>query len=58
MVDFYKTKYSQESEFMALKIMLYFADADLEIEPEMFIDFNWSKTKETIKNQVEEYFKN
>ena len=58
MVDFYKTKYSQESEFMALKSMLYFADADLEIEPEMFIDFDWKKTKETIKNQVEEYFKN
>ena len=58
MVDFYKTKYSQESEFMALKSMLYFADADLEIEPEMFIDFDWTKTKETIKNHVEEYFKN
>jgi hypothetical protein len=58
MVDFYKTKYSQESEFMALKSMLYFADADQEIEPEMFIYFNWSKTKETIINQVEEYFKN
>ncbi len=48
-VDFYKKKYSQESEFMALKSMLFFADADMEIEPEMFIDFNWSKTKETIK---------
>lgn len=58
MVDFYKTKYSQESEFMALKSMLYFADADLEIEPEMFIDFDWAKTKETIINHVEEYFKN
>ncbi len=58
MVDIYKTKYSQESEFMALKSMLYFADADLEIEPEMFIDFDWSKTKENIKTHVEAYFKN
>ncbi len=58
MVDFYKTKYSQESEFMALKSMLFFSDADQEIEPEMFIYFNWSKTKETIIKQVEAYFKN
>ena len=55
-VHFYKTKYAQESEFMALKSMLYFADADLEVEPEMFRDFNWQLTKEIIKRKVEEYF--
>jgi hypothetical protein len=57
-VDFYKLKYQQESEFMALKSMLYFADADLEVEPEMFSDFNWTNSKQFIKQQVEDYFKN
>jgi len=57
-VDFYKLKYQQESEFMALKSMLYFADADLEVEPEMFSDFNWTNSKQFIKQQVEDYLKN
>ena len=57
-VDFYKLKYQQESEFMALKSMLYFADADLEVEPEMFTAFNWTNTKLVIKQRVEDYFKN
>ena len=54
-LDFYKTKYSQKSEFMAIKSMLNFADADMEIEPEMFMDFDWSKTKQLIKQHVEDY---
>ena len=57
-VDFYKSKYNQESEFMALKSMLYFADADLEVEPEMFIEFNWIDTKKIIKQRVEDYLNN
>ena len=57
-VDFYKLKYQQESEFMALKSMLYFADADLEVEPEMFTAFNWTNSKQFIKQQVEDYLKN
>ena len=57
-VDFYKSKYNQESEFMALKSMLYFADADLEVEPEMFIEFNWIDTKQIIKKRVEDYLNN
>ena len=43
---------------MALKSMLYFADADLEVEHEMFTDFNWIKTKLYIKQRVEDYLKN
>jgi hypothetical protein len=38
--------------------MLYFADADLEVEPEMFSDFNWTNSKQFIKQQVEDYLKN
>ena len=38
--------------------MLYFADADLEVEPEMFTAFNWTNTKLVIKQRVEDYFKN
>lgn len=55
-LDFYKTKYIQVSEFMDLKSLLYFADADLEAEPEMLRGFNCNNTKETIKQKVEEYF--
>lgn len=54
-IEFYKIKYHQESEFMVLKSLLYFADADLEVEPEMHFDFDWATTKQFIKRSVEEY---
>jgi hypothetical protein len=54
-ISCYKSKFQQESEFMVLKCMLYFADADLEVEPEMFCEFKWTDTKQYIKEQVITY---
>lgn len=54
MIDFYRKKYTQHSEFGMLKSITYFEDADQENEPEMFVDFDWKNCKEKI---TEEYFK-
>lgn len=54
MIDFYRNKYTQHSEFGMLKSITYFEDADQENAPEMFMDFDWKNCKEKIRN---EYFK-
>ena len=45
---FYKQKYKDASEFLALKSLSYFGDAEKEPLPEMLTDFSWQKAKETI----------
>lgn len=54
-LSFYKKKYNQVSEFMALKSLLYFADADIEATPKMHHAFDWEMTKNKIKSEVESY---
>nr|WP_228412683.1 hypothetical protein [Chryseobacterium sp. SC28] len=54
MINFYRQKYTQHSEFGMLKSITYFEDADQENEPEMLVEFDWEHAKEKIK---EEYFK-
>jgi hypothetical protein len=55
MISFYKEKYNQISEFMVLKSLLYFGDADIDEDPQMLIPFDWSKTKIKISHSVKKY---
>jgi hypothetical protein len=52
MLDFYQTKYNDGSPFMVVKSLTYFADADIQITPKMFLDFNWETCKQKIIEEV------
>ena len=54
MVAFYNEKYIDHTDFMMLKSLVYFIDADVFPEPKMFINFDWEKCKEKI---ITEYLK-
>jgi hypothetical protein len=52
MIGFYREKYTDASEFMMLKSLSYFGDADLQPEPKVFKEFNWEECKNTILQEV------
>lgn len=52
MIGFYREKYTDASEFMMLKSLSYFGDADLQPEPKVFTEFNWDECKNTILREV------
>ncbi|OFX40883.1 MAG: hypothetical protein A2X08_17065 [Bacteroidetes bacterium GWA2_32_17] len=58
MLSFYKLKYNDASEMLALKSLTYFDDADLEEEPNMFLQINWENVKDEISNKLRNYLKN
>ncbi|MEC4050840.1 hypothetical protein OX284_015490 [Flavobacterium sp. SUN046] len=48
MISFYNKKYYDGSEFMILKSLNYFEDADLEEMPFMSEDVKWEDIKDTL----------
>ena len=52
MLDFYIKKYFDGSEFMVLKSLSYFEEADFQPQPKMFLDFNWETCKQKITEEV------
>ena len=53
MLDFYNQKYSDGSEFMVIKSLSYFEDADEQLNPKMLKNsFNWEKCKQKIIEEV------
>jgi predicted nucleotidyltransferase component of viral defense system len=52
MLGFYNEKYFDGSEFMVLKSLYYFEEADSEPQPKMFKDFNWETCKQKIITEV------
>jgi predicted nucleotidyltransferase component of viral defense system len=52
LLDFYKVKYQDGSDFMVLKSLSYFDDADLEQTPLIFQDITWDDIKAEIIVQV------
>lgn len=54
MIEFYNQKYVDHTDFMMLKSLTYFSDADLLPQPKMFVDFNWENCKSKI---LENYLK-
>lgn len=51
-LDFYKKKYTDGSEFLVLKSLSYFADADAQPQPKMYKDFDWEICKQKIIEEV------
>ncbi len=52
MISFYNQKYTDGSEFMVQKSLTYFDDADEQLSPKMFYDFNWEDCKQKIVVEV------
>ncbi len=57
MIAFYKKKYHDGSEFLVLKSLTYFEDADEEAMPIMIIQDTWPQIKQKIKEVTEEYLR-
>lgn len=56
--EFYSSKYTDGSQFMVLKSLTYFADADNEAEPKMYLPFDWKECKEKINRKVNKMLRN
>ncbi|KFF00234.1 hypothetical protein IX39_06135 [Chryseobacterium formosense] len=54
MIAFYNEKYIDHTDFMMLKSLTYFVDADIFPQPEMFSTFDWDECKAKI---ISEYLK-
>ncbi len=54
-LDFYKRKYPEHSEYRALLSMTYFEDAEMQDMPKMFIDTPWEEMKNSITQAVKAY---
>ena len=55
MLDFYTKKYSEGSEFLVLKSLSYFDDAESDENPLMLKSENWETMKTFIKNTLDNY---
>lgn len=54
-LDFYKQKYPEHSEFRALMSLTYFEDAEEQLMPMMLKPANWDTIKAKILNEVNAY---
>jgi len=52
MIDFYNNKYVDGSEFLVIKSLSYFEDANSQPQPIMFKEFNWEICKQKIIEEV------
>lgn len=51
-LSFYTQKYKDGSSFMVQKSLTYFEDADLQLQPKMYKDFDWELCKQKIVAEV------
>jgi hypothetical protein len=56
LVHFYNSKYNDGSEFLVLKSLVYFDDANLEEMPVMFDPINWEEIKVNIAFHHSKFF--
>ena len=56
MIEWYQQKYATEI-FMVLQSLVYFEDADSDIDLNMIIPTNWEEVKKEIKSEVQKYLK-
>ena len=55
MVKLYKMKYEVESEFMVLRSLAWFTDAENDEMPDMIKDISWNTVKEEIRTALRNY---
>jgi hypothetical protein len=55
MINMYLEKYKDASEFLVLKSIAYFNDADLSNEPYMYMNMKWRNVKSTIIKKLNQY---
>lgn len=53
-----KAKYHNASEYLALKSLIYFEDAEYDGDPEVMIMTRWKQIKEFITNAHRSYMNN
>lgn len=53
LITFYNQKYPDGAEFLVLKSLLYFEDAENEEFPKMIIPIDWEELKTKIKNETD-----
>lgn len=56
MIGFYNEKYFDGSEYMLIKSLTYFDDAEEDISPEMIQETKWKEVKDRISQEVIKYF--
>lgn len=57
MISFYNTKYADGSEFMVLKSLTYFEDAESEEIPILFQKLDWNEIKVSIQKAINDFNK-
>lgn len=55
MIQFFNEKYRDGSEYLALKSLIYFEDAENDFSVEMMEDVSWEEVKSTISKEVAKY---
>ncbi|HHL57564.1 MAG: hypothetical protein DRI88_05095 [Bacteroidetes bacterium] len=55
MMGFYNQKYFDGSEFLVLKSLAYFADAEKDADLDMLVQVSWDKIKSTILDHLHRY---
>lgn len=56
MIDFYVKKFPDGSPFLVYRSLTYFADADMEPDPNMLKRLDWQDVKNKIISEVKEFF--
>lgn len=56
MFDFYRLKFPDGSDFLVVKSLTYFNDADIEPMPKMLKPVNWEDVKSRITQEANTYF--
>lgn len=51
-LSFYDEKFNDGSVFMVQKSLTYFEDANFQLQPQMFLDFDWEICKQKIIEEV------
>lgn len=54
-INFYNTKYSDASTYLAIKSLLYFDDADQDLPLDMIDEVNWEEVKNNIVIESKDY---
>lgn len=57
LLKLYNQKYPDGSDFLVLRSLNYFEDADLEIMPVMINNITWDRVKNRIKQEVQSHMK-